>query len=29
MLQTVFDSVTCDLDFFLFRLPDGTDRIIL
>lgn len=29
MLQTVFDSVTCDLDFSLFRLPDGTDRITL
>ena len=29
MLQTVFDSVTCDLDFSLFRLPDGTGRITL
>lgn len=29
MLQTVFDSVTCDLDFSLFRLPDGTGRIAL
>jgi hypothetical protein len=29
MLQTVFDSATCGLDFSLFRLPDGTDRIAL
>ena len=29
MQKTVFDSATCGLDFSLFRLPDGTDRIAL